>query len=140
MSSPFQISQPAVSTGSNTGVALAGTTSVSFTIPSSPKGKMRHQTIVWLRCGQCQRSIVGQRKECPYCQNRRLEFVRADESTPKEQREYEKFAAMCALQGMKGRNKFSGPVKVHCVFLFGIPKSRERKLQEGAYHTQRPDL
>lgn len=113
--------------------------SVNFVILQSPKGKQRHQTVVTLRCGQCQRMIMGQRNECPHCQNRKLHFSHSSEYTPKEQKEYERFAAMCAQQGMKGREKFSGPTRVECHFWMGIPKSREKKLRDGDWHTQRPD-
>lgn len=113
---------------------------VTFTIPQAPKGKQRHQTVVTLRCASCQREQHGQLQECQYCGKKGLSFVRSNEYSPKEQREYERFAAMCAQQGMQGVDKFVGPVWVDCRFFFGIPKSREKKLHEGDYHTQRPDI
>jgi Holliday junction resolvase RusA-like endonuclease len=136
---------------------------ITFTIPQTPKGKVRHQTVVTLRCDRCQRTVKGQRQECPYCQHRRLMFLFSNEYTPAEQKEYERFAAMCAQQGMTSQNangpngpitgsglgagsdhpapvlKFSGPTRVECRFFFGIPKSREKKLKDGDYHNQRPD-
>jgi Holliday junction resolvase RusA-like endonuclease len=66
-------------------------------------------------------------------------FLFSNEYTPAEQKEYERFAAMCAQQGMRGHDRFTGPTEMHCTFWFGIPKSREKKLRDGAWHTQRPD-
>ena len=82
---------------------------------------------------------MGQRDVCPICKGKSLYFVSNTSYTPSEQREYERFSALCAQQGMKGRDKFSGPTQVECRFWFGIPKSRERKLKDGDWHTQRPD-
>ena len=112
--------------------------SISFTVFSVPKGKMRHQTVVTLRCGQCQRIVKGQRKECPHCLGRNLYFMFSNEFTPKEQVEYENFVALCAQQAMRGV-QLSGPLEISCKFNFGIPKSREKKLKDGDWHTQRPD-
>jgi Holliday junction resolvase RusA-like endonuclease len=83
--------------------------------------------------------IMGQRKECPHCMNTKLYFSHSSEYTPADQRAYEQFAGMCAVQGMRGREKFSGPTEMRCVFWFGIPKSRAKKLKDGDWHTQRPD-
>lgn len=113
--------------------------SVSFVIHAIPKGKARHQTVISLRCGQCQRMIIGQRDRCPYCSNRNLYFSHSGEYTPKEQKEYERFVALCAQQGMRGREKFSGPTRVSCFFYMGIPVSRIKKLKDGDWHIQRPD-
>jgi Holliday junction resolvase RusA-like endonuclease len=112
---------------------------VTFTIPQQPRGKSRHATVVTLRCGKCQRQTVGQRSECPHCGNKDLYFMYSHEYTDKDQREYERFAAMCAQQGMQGHEKFVGPVWMHCDFYFEIPKSRIKKLKDGDWHTQRPD-
>jgi len=113
--------------------------SVQFVIHAIPKGKMRHQSVICLRCGQCKRMIMGQRKECPYCMNRQLYFSHSSEYSPKEQKECEQFIALCAQQGMRGRKKFEGPTRIECRFWFGIPKSRIKKLKDGDWHTQRPD-
>jgi len=114
--------------------------SVQFVIPQTPKGKSRHQTVVTLRCGQCQRMIMGQRKECPHCGNQKtLYFSHSSEYSPKDQKEYERFVALCAQQGMRGRDKFVGPTRIECRFWLGIPKSREKKLKDGDWHTQKPD-
>ena len=59
--------------------------------------------------------------------------------TPAEQRDYERFASLCAQQAMNGRERFVGATRIECTFLFGIPKSRIRKLQDGDWHCQRPD-
>jgi Holliday junction resolvase RusA-like endonuclease len=83
---------------------------------------------------------MGQRKECPRCTNTPLYFLAAREFTPADQKEYERFAALCAQQGMRGREKFTGPTVVECWFWFGIPRSRMKTLKEGDYHTQRPDV
>jgi Holliday junction resolvase RusA-like endonuclease len=113
---------------------------VSFTIPQTPKGKSRHQTVPLLRCGQCQRQTMGHHEDCPHCHSRgMLYFVRNAPYTPSDQREYEKFAAMCAQQGMQGQEKFVGPTAMYCTFWFGIPKSRIKKLKDGDWHTQKPD-
>jgi Holliday junction resolvase RusA-like endonuclease len=112
---------------------------VTFTIPQTPRGKSRHATVVTLRCGKCQRQTVGQRSECPYCGNGNMYFMYSHEYNTKEQKEYERFAAMCAQQGMQGAEKFTGAVQVRCDFYFGIPKSRTKKLHDGEWHTQRPD-
>ena len=61
------------------------------------------------------------------------------EYTDKDQREYERFAAMCAQQGMQGHEKFVGPCALYLKFYFEVPKSRARKIQEGDWHPQRPD-
>lgn len=113
--------------------------SISFVVTQTPKGKSRHQTVPLLRCGKCQRQTMGQHDFCPKCGNPQLYFVNNIPFTPAEQKEYERFASLCAQQGMRGREKFVGPTRVECKFLFGIPKSRERKLRDGEWHTQRPD-
>jgi Holliday junction resolvase RusA-like endonuclease len=115
---------------------------VTFVIPQQPRGKSRHATVVTLRCGKCQRQTVGQRSECPNCGNKDLYFMYSHEYTDKDQREYERFAAMCAQQGMTNCTcgKFVGAVSVHCDFWFGIPKSRLKKLKDGDWHLQRPDV
>lgn len=112
---------------------------VSFIIPQMPKGKARHSTVVTLRCDRCQRTVKGQRSECPYCQNKKLCFLFSNEYTPAEQKEYERFVAMCAQQGMQGRNKFVGACGLWLKFCFAIPESRKKKLKEGDWHPQRPD-
>jgi Holliday junction resolvase RusA-like endonuclease len=113
--------------------------SITFTVHAIPKAKMRHQTVVTLRCGRCQRLSMGQRKVCQYCENTQLYFSHSNEYTPKEQKEAESFIALCAAQAMRGREKFTGPSRIECVFYFGIPKSREKKLKDNDWHTQRPD-
>ena len=114
---------------------------VTFVIHAKPTGKMRHQTVVTLRCSNpaCQKVSRGQRAECPYCGGKNMAFVFSNEFSPKEQKSYEQFAAMCAQQGMRGREKFTGPTRVECQFFFEIPKSRVKKLKEGDWHMQRPD-
>jgi Holliday junction resolvase RusA-like endonuclease len=112
---------------------------VSFIIPQLPKGKARHSTVVTLRCDRCQRTVKGQRSECPYCQNKKLCFLFSNEYTPAEQREYENFASLCAAQAMNGKEKFTGATRVECRFFFPIPQSRVKKLKDGEWHTQRPD-
>jgi len=106
---------------------------------------------------------MGHHEVCPQCSGKSLYFVSNVPYAPSEQKEYERFAALCAQQGMsrfrgsvlpEGLNpnadlnkpghsdlpgKFSGPTRVECRFYFGIPKSREKKLKEGDWHTQRPD-
>jgi Holliday junction resolvase RusA-like endonuclease len=83
---------------------------------------------------------MGQRNHCQKCGNKNLYFVANVPYTPAEQKEYEKFAAMCAQQGMQGQDKFVGAVSVHCDFWFEIPKSRLKKLKDGDWHLQRPDV
>src|SRR6266705_6065471 len=95
---------------------------VSFVVPQSPRGKTRHSTVPLLRCGKCQRQTMGHHESCPHCHNRQLYFLANTAYTPSEQREYEKFAALCAQQGMQGRQKFVGPTREECNFLFVIPK------------------
>lgn len=114
-------------------------TSVSFVIPQTPKGKSRHRTVALLRCGKCQRQCQGARSECPTCSNKGLFFVANMSYSDSDQAEYERFAALCAQQGMRGRDKFSGPTRVECRFWLGIPASRVKKLKDGDWHTQRPD-
>lgn len=114
---------------------------LTFTIPGQPKPKTRHSTVVTLRCGKCQRTCIGQRSECPKCGAKNLYFLYSHEYSDKDQREYEKFAAGCALQGMNGNERLIGPLAVDCVFYFAIPKTgANSKKQEGDWHTQRPDV
>lgn len=82
---------------------------------------------------------MGQRDACPHCGNKGLYFVANTSYTPKEQKEYERFGALCAQQAMRGHEKFVGATKVECRFWFEIPKSRLKKLKDGDWHCQRPD-
>jgi len=89
---------------------------------------------------------MGHHESCPKCGNKNASknycpqcHVANTPYTPAEQKEYERFAAMCAQQAMRGREKFIGPTRVECKFWFGIPKSRVRKLRDGDWHTQKPD-
>jgi Holliday junction resolvase RusA-like endonuclease len=110
-----------------------------FVVLQTPKGKTRHSTVPLLRCRKCQRQTMGHHDACPHCGCDHLYFLANTAYTPSEQKEYERFAALCAQQGMQGKEKFVGPTRVECNFLFGIPKSRIKKLRDGDWHTQRPD-
>jgi hypothetical protein len=112
---------------------------VSFTIPGTPKAKARHRTVCLLRCPACQRQTMGPHWECPHCGHKGLFFVKNENYADTDQKNAEKFSAMCAAQGMVGSEKFIGPTAVDCIAYFEIPKSR-KKLNEGDWHTQRPDL
>jgi Endodeoxyribonuclease RusA len=143
---------------------------ITFTIPQKPLGKQRHQTVALLKCAchqksngfkgvqcSCRAQFYGDREYCPKCSHAGpYLFVNNIPFTPKEQKEYERLAAMCASQGMRnaspmGKDRFhdsittdaarlKGPLLVHCDFYFEIPQSRKKSLREGDWHTQRPDL
>jgi Holliday junction resolvase RusA-like endonuclease len=86
----------------------------------------------------CNRTVIGW--PCRYCGNTKLEFV-ANVSTPgKKSETYESFVALCAREAGAQGSTNSFPVRITVDFLFSIPKSRSKKLNEGDFHTQRPDL
>jgi Holliday junction resolvase RusA-like endonuclease len=84
---------------------------------------------------------MGPHWECPHCGHKGLTFVKNENYADTDQKNYERFGAMCAQQGMVGSEKFVGPSQVTCTFLFGIPKTgANSKKKEGDWHTQRPDV
>lgn len=108
-----------------------------FQVPGPVQAKERHRTAALKRCMGCRRTVIGW--PCRYCGGKTLEFV-ANVSTPgKKSETYESFVALCAREaGAAGDG--TGAVVLHADFYFRIPDSRKRKLAEGQFHTQRPDL
>jgi Holliday junction resolvase RusA-like endonuclease len=110
---------------------------LEFIVPGPVQAKERHRTSALKRCMDCRRTVIGW--PCRYCGGKTLEFV-ANVSTPgKKSETYESFVALCAREAgaIAGGTE---PVVLRADFFFAIPKSRARKLAEGANHTQRPDL
>lgn len=111
---------------------------LSFTVPGPIQAKERHRTSALKRCMGCNRTVIGW--PCRYCGGTKLEFV-ANVSTPgKKSETYESFVALCAREAGAQGSTDSFPVRLTVDFLFSIPKSRSKKLNEGDFHTQRPDL
>lgn len=110
---------------------------LQFTVPGPVQAKERHRTSALKRCMGCRRTVIGW--PCRYCGGQQLEFV-ANVSTPgKKSETYESFVALCAREaGAAGTG--TGPVRLTADFYFAIPVSRRKKLTEGQFHTQRPDL
>jgi Holliday junction resolvase RusA-like endonuclease len=110
---------------------------LKFIVPGPVQAKERHRTSALKRCMACQRTVIGW--PCRYCGGTKLEFV-ANVSTPgKKSETYESFVALCAREAGAAATG-TGAVVLRARFYFAIPKSRARKLAEGDYHTQRPDL
>jgi Holliday junction resolvase RusA-like endonuclease len=108
-----------------------------FTVPGGVQAKERHRTAALKRCMACHRTVIGW--PCRYCGGKQLEFV-ANVSTPgKKSETYESFVALCAREAgaVSGGTE---AVVLTARFYFSIPRSRQKKLNEGAFHTQRPDL
>lgn len=110
---------------------------LSFQVPGGVQAKERHRTSALKRCMACRRTVIGY--PCRYCGGTSLEFV-ANVSTPgKKSETYESFVALCAREAGAASGG-TGAVRLEARFFFSIPVSRKRKLAEGQFHTQRPDL
>ena len=68
-----------------------------------------------------------------------MAFITNVDSTPKETVNYENLVKLCASQALE-EYQFTGAIKVSSVFYFQIPVSRAKKLKEGDWHCQRPDV
>lgn len=110
---------------------------LKFTVPGGVQAKERHRTAALKRCMACRRTVIGY--PCKYCGGTSLEFV-ANVSTPgKKSETYESFVALCAREAGAVSGS-TGAVRLTAKFFFAVPVSRKRKLAEGQFHTQRPDL
>jgi Holliday junction resolvase RusA-like endonuclease len=71
-----------------------------------------------------------------------MAFVTNVKLADKATENYEALVCLCAANAMKEQNaaRFSGPVSVSCHFRMDIPKSRKKRLKEGDWHTQKPDI
>jgi Holliday junction resolvase RusA-like endonuclease len=107
-----------------------------FTIPGSIQAKGRHHTVALKRCS-CGKTTTAY--QCPGCGNTALVFLSnvklADQPTEK----YESFVSLCAMNAGVAQKTYTGVVTLKAIFRFPVPASR-KKLKEGDWHTQRPDL
>jgi Holliday junction resolvase RusA-like endonuclease len=68
-----------------------------------------------------------------------LRFITTFASTPKETVMYESLVSLSAREAI-GNQQFVGATGITLTFWMAIPKSRAKKLGEGDWHTQRPDV
>jgi Holliday junction resolvase RusA-like endonuclease len=113
---------------------------ISFVIPGPPVAKARVKTVPLRKCLRCGKTGMG--FPCRYCGGVSSEFVTNIPYTPKQTTNYESLVRLCASEAMKvmGIEKLSGAISVRVNFYFPIAPSRAKKLKDGDWHTQRPDV
>lgn len=118
--------------------ALAGKR-LEFTVYGRPMAKQLGRPVPLLKCKQCHRQSSA--RPCRHCGSGEMDFITSFVTTDKDVKLYESLVTLTASNAMReaGVEKMEGSIAISTVFFFPIAKTREKKLAEGDWHTQKPD-
>lgn len=106
---------------------------------SKPLAKQMGRPIPLLRCKRCHKQSSV--RPCRHCGSPELDYLTTFVASDSTVKQYASVVTMTASNAMieAGIEKFTGAISISTVFYFPIAKTREKKLSEGDWHTQKPD-
>jgi Holliday junction resolvase RusA-like endonuclease len=113
--------------------------SISLTVYGKPCAKQLGRPVPLLKCKQCYKQSSA--RPCRHCGSGTMDYLTSFVTTDTNVKQYESLVSLTASTAMlnAGIDKLTGAIGISTVFYFPIAKTREKKLNEGDWHTQKPD-